>query len=94
MKFITLKDIRFRNKPFGEVIEHLRQTSIEKDPSGQGVNFIMRLGSMKPSDLPNITFSARRLDMYDVLRAVTSVADMQFRISGNIVWIEPKRGKK
>src|SRR5258708_36459008 len=55
MNSIIIPHIEFRDTTIREAIDFLREQSVESDPSGQGVNIVLRLvplGQIAPPSVP------------------------------------------
>ena len=95
MKQTIIPEIDFRAANIHDVVNFLQEASVRYGPreaGGQpkGVNAILNI---KGADAPLITFTARHISFIEALRIVTQVADLQYRVEGNVVFIEPKRGR-
>ena len=90
LKKTIIPKVEFRDVGIRDVVEFLRQASIDYSPPAddhhKGVNFILLL---KGRPEPKVTFQARELSLGDVLEAVVSVTELKLRIEGNVVYVEP-----
>ena len=90
MKRIMIPSVQFNNAEVQDVVEYLQKASIEHDGKKRGVNFVLDLKGRKPG---KITFSARFITLLDLLNTCTEVADMEYRIEGNVVMIVPDKNE-
>lgn len=88
-----IPDIKFRSASIHDVLEYLRQASITYSPpmeeSKKGVNII--LNPKARSNRSTVTFSAKRISLEEVLRAVTNTSGLKTRIERNVIWVLPKK---
>ena len=68
-----------------EVIEWLRQAARKHDPRDRGVNLIVKLDD-KAKD-KKITLNLRQIPFDDLIRYVCIVADLNYRVTGKVVYI-------
>lgn len=99
MQAIRIPAIELRQVGIRDVMDFLKKSSVEfddpKTPENQrGVNFILNLHGIKESDVPLVTFSAKDLTLMEALGIITETANMEYRIDGSVVFIEPKKEKK
>ena len=91
LKRTIIPKMDFRNAGMRSVIDFLRQASIDYSPPSEekhkGVNLILLL---KGQPEPKVTFQARELSLKDALEAVASVTELNLRVEGNVVYIEPR----
>ncbi|MEI6971689.1 MAG: hypothetical protein WCL44_09250 [bacterium] len=92
MESITIQEINFVEANIHNVVEILRKLAqegdrAEKDPMKKGVNFILKLGDSSPKA---ITFGAKYVSLLETVKIITDVADLSYRIEGQVVMIVPK----
>lgn len=89
-----IPDLNFSRASARDVVEFLRQASIEhspvEDPGQKGVNIILRLPE-GTGTTPAITFRARNLTLRQALRAVTGAANLSYTVESGWILIEPKQ---
>ena len=93
MKRIMLPEIDFRQADIRDVVNMLRETSAMYDTDGEaggrkGVNIILRLRDT--DEPPQITFSATNFDMLEVIKILTQIAGLTYRVTDNAVIIEAR----
>jgi hypothetical protein len=59
-----------------------------------GVNFIAKLTPAQRKALPLITFQAKELSMMELLKTVTELAGLSYKIEPNWVMIQAAKPKK
>jgi len=99
METIRIPMIELRQAGIRDIVDFLKKASVEfdnpKTPENQrGVNFILNLKEKKETDIPLITFSAKNVTLMEALKAITGAANIQYRIDGALVYIEPKKEPK
>ena len=88
----TIPQIDFRNAAIRDVVDFIRQASVDHSPwpvpHNKGVNIILKVKNEKA--LPKITFRASDLSLYETLNAVSEVSGLKMRSERNIIWIESR----
>ncbi|MFM2177777.1 MAG: hypothetical protein RL015_1875 [Verrucomicrobiota bacterium] len=78
LKEIKLERIDFTSAALEEVIEYLRLRSRDLDPSGKGVDFVLSLPADQP--VPPVTLNLVNVPIEEVLRYVTEISGVNFRV--------------
>lgn len=78
LKEIKLERIDFSGAALEEVIEYLRLRSRDLDPSGKGVDFVLSLPADQP--VPPVTLNLVNVPIEEVLRYVTEISGVNFRV--------------
>ncbi len=88
-----IPEINFREADIRDVIEYLRQASEEYSPyteaQHRGVNLIVTRDDTGAEPTGRITFRAQRLSLGEALKAVLSVANLEYEVRNN--WILIRR---
>jgi len=91
LRSTIIPKLDFRDAGIGDVVDFLRQASIDYSPPAEemhkGVNLILLL---KGRPEPKVTFQAHEISLGDALEAVVSVTEMTKRIDANVIYIEPQ----
>jgi len=90
LQSIILPTVSLSGANIGLVVQLLQQRSAELDPAKKGVRIVLKLDGKPVSQIPLITFSAQQISLLETIRTVTQLADLTYRIDGDIVFIEPK----
>jgi len=93
MKEIKIPEVNLVQANMRVIADWLRNESVKldrsKDPgSRKGVNIVLDL---KGADASPVTFKARDVSLFEVIKTVTQMANLKYRIDGNMVMIEPKK---
>lgn len=91
---IIIPEIEFREATVSDVLNFLRTASREYDPSNEpeGMRGVNLIPTFKASDeMPRITFRAKQISLEEALKVVTQVAELAYRVEGNLIMIEPKK---
>ncbi len=92
LKQTRIPDVDFRNATVRDVVDFVRQASIDFSPwpapNNKGINIILKVRD--EDALPSVTFRATDLSLYDTLKAVSEVAGMSIRTEGNVVWVRAR----
>jgi hypothetical protein len=93
MKRTVIPEMSFKEASFSEVVAFLKQSSRAFDPTSAktGVNIILK---MKAGEKTHVSFDAADITLYDALRAVTLIAEYEWRFVGSILFIEPEPEEK
>lgn len=78
LRELKLARIDFSGASLGEVVEYLRVRSRDLDPAGRGIDFVLSL----PPDFssPPISLSLMEMPLEEVLRYVTEIAGLAYRV--------------
>jgi len=91
LKGMILPKVEFREASLGDVINHLSDTCRELDPEKRGANFVLKLPQGQTGEaLPKVTLNLRNAPLYDVVRYVSELAGLSFRVEANAVLIGPR----
>jgi hypothetical protein len=55
---------------------------------------ILNLKGQDPKSIASITFRATNMTFLEALKAITSSANLRYRVEGSVVFIEPKPDEK
>lgn len=93
MQEIKIPEIDFRQANIRDVVQFLQDASVQFDKTDaaqgeKGVNMILNL---QATDAPLVTFNARAISLFEAIKIVTQVANLTYRIDGNVVMIEAKK---
>ena len=105
MKEIRIPELEFQQADVRDVLDFIQETSVGLDKAKRGVNIVLLPGPPRdpgsragaPSATPDnaaaaptrITFKAKDMSLEEVIRAVTAIAKLKYRIEGNVVKISP-----
>jgi hypothetical protein len=95
MQAIKIPSIELRTARIEDAVDFLRKAAADNDdpriPENQrGINLILNLQGQDPKNIALITFPARNISFIDALKAITSTANLRYRVEGSVVFIEPK----
>jgi lipopolysaccharide export system protein LptA len=86
LKTIIIPVLDLRNVSLPDAIEFLKHVSIDQDPDGEGVNFVlMRKGILEKV---NISISLKQVPLYEAIRYITEVGDVSFQVEDQAVVIK------
>lgn len=87
LRSIRIAQIDFSGAALEEVMEYLRVRSRDLDPTGRGVDFVVSL----PPDqsMPLISLNLRDVPIEEVLRYVTEIASITYRVEDYAVRLVP-----
>ena len=88
LKTIVVREISFKDVDLNAAMRYLRQESKRLDPSGEGVNFIVRGG--KTTAKRRITLELNNIPLGDVVRYVCLLAGLDRKIERGAVIMGPK----
>ena len=93
----VVPQLDFREARVRDVLDFLRTASVDfsplQDPKQKGVNIVVKVPpESKLLDVP-ITFKANNMNMYEILKAVTGVAQLDFEVQIGWILITPKAPK-
>ena len=93
MKQTVIPEMSFEDASFSDVVAFLKHVSRELDPTPakSGVNMILKT---KAGEKTRVSFDATDITLYDALRAVTLIAEYEWRFVGSILFIEPEPDEK
>lgn len=98
LKTIVIPKVQFKDTALKDVLNFLRQKSVEldraeKDPAKRGVNLVLRPGG-KPDviDTP-ITLNLTNVPLGDAFRYTADLGGLDYRVNGPSVVIQPKSDK-
>ncbi len=96
MKTITITRISFVDTPVSIILEFLKTTSRVLDPTGEGVNFMLKLPKGKKE--PALTLDLDKVPLLKAIEYVCKASDLKFVVDDNVVLVgdfKPiKAGKK
>lgn len=78
LRDLRINQIDFSGATINEVLEYLRVRSRDLDPAGRGVDFVLNLPSEVPT--PAISLNLRDVPIEEVLRYVTQIASLTYRV--------------
>lgn len=93
LESVVIPEIDFRQVNIHDCLQFLEEVSAQFGPattngSGNRIRIVaMQLGD--GTDVPLITFRARQINLLEALKILTHVANLQFRIRGREVIVEP-----
>ena len=96
---VKVPEVDFREANIRDVVRFIKDKSSqsddgEKGEQNKGVNLILRPDVAKDGEdtgnTPRITFQARNISLLETLKIVTELANLKYRIQGNVVMIVPK----
>lgn len=82
---LVLPEVALRNAPAQDVVAYLAEQSRRLDPEGQGINLVWLVpgdGSARP-----VTLNLKNVPLSDVLRYVTELAALKYRVDRHAVVI-------
>ncbi len=90
MQAIVIPEIVFRQASIQDVVAFLVKAGIESDtttsdPKLKGVNIILNLKGA--GRVPEITFTAREITLFNALKVITQVSGLKYYVDGNAVMI-------
>ncbi len=84
---LTIPELEFEETPLGTAIDFLRSKSVDLDPAGIGVNFVV--SNAVDKSVP-VTLRLRHAPLGDVLRYITELSRTSFKVDRIAVQIEPR----
>jgi type II secretory pathway pseudopilin PulG len=81
---IVFPYLRFTNADISDAVGFLLAKSKELDPSGKGINIIY-LTTNKPSDVPRLTMNHEKITLYDIIKDIADIADLEVEYRENNV---------
>ena len=91
-----LPELKFRNASLADALDSLRKAGVINSPAEKDEDKVVNIVLRRRRDaadgpMPTITYNARNIALGDALNAVARAADMKVRITGNIVYIVPRK---
>ncbi len=87
---IVLKRIEFDETPLKNVIEYLIAQSRAEDPSGDGVNILLKFDPEKMKDSAKaltVSMNLRNVTLKQAIKFLTQVTDLRYKIEADCVLI-------
>ncbi len=84
-KDILIPRLNYEGVPVDQAFEALSELSRQLDAEGEGVNIVY--SGPVGDQAPRISLSLRRVSLYDVIRYMTEMAGLYYRIDANAVYI-------
>ena len=81
---IVLPVLDFREAELQQVVSFLHDRSVDLDPDGEGVNFVVNVRE----EVPKVTLSLKNVSLRSVLRVITMLTDTDYELEENIVIIQ------
>ena len=84
--------MEFHQARLRDVVNYLGHACATLDPAKDTqppINIILNPNGQTEDQLPQITLTARQISALEAIRVVTQVAGLNYRIEGNLVFIEP-----
>jgi hypothetical protein len=99
MQTIKIPLIELRTARIEDAVDFLRKAAVDNDDpripeNERGINLILNLQGQDPKKIALITFPARNITFIEALKAITSTANLRYRVEGSVVFIEPKPAEK
>jgi hypothetical protein len=85
-KSMILSHVEFRDATLGEGVDLLRRKSRELDPEKKGLNILLK-PSVGPT--PKMTLNLNDMSLYEVLRSVAKLAEMEFVVEEEALVVQP-----
>jgi hypothetical protein len=85
---IRFPQVEFRDASVRDVVDILNRRSREMDAEKQGVSIIMD-GVAESADMPRITLALSNVPLVEVIKYVTNLANLNFKVEPNRVRIVP-----
>lgn len=100
LETIVIKKLEFNDAELVDVLKYLHQTSVASDtnsPVGErGVNFTINLkasgGTVLTNMPPRLTLEMRDVSLADVIKYITEISGLKYRLENNGVVITPDEG--
>lgn len=86
LKTLTLPQVEFKNTPLKDVLAFLQRRSAELDPVGEGFDIV---STAEDADAIRISLRLTDAPLAEVLRYVTSLASMKYRVVPGAVVVLP-----
>ncbi|MEM1295899.1 MAG: hypothetical protein AAGH89_11075 [Verrucomicrobiota bacterium] len=84
---LTIPELEFAETPLGTAIDFLRAKSVDLDPTGAGVNFV--ISNTVDKTVP-VTLRLRNAPIGDALRYLTELSRTSFKVDRVAVQIQPR----
>jgi len=88
LQTIILPSLDLHQAKIELVVQLLNMRGVELDPAKQGASIVLKLNGKTPDQIPPVTFHGKQISLLDAIKAVALLADLSYRIDGNVVVLE------
>jgi len=96
LQSLTLPAINLIREPLRTAVVRLMQEIADLDKENpkegwSGVNIVLNTNGIPDNRIPEVTIHARNITLLDAVKVLTRVTGWEYRLEGNVVFIEPKK---